>query len=209
MELKKHKFTTLFVLSIVIATVAASLGIAGPDTNAICGKRIAMIIAYTDFQNTEFEVPKTLFEKEGGIVKTVSTQLGMATAMKGAKVKTDILIDELRTGEFDAFVFIGGKGVAEEYWENPKAHAIVREAGKQGKTLAAICWAPMVLANAGVLKGKQATMWVGGDEADVLKEKGCIYTAEKVTRDGNIITANGPSAAEAFAIAVIKSLMAP
>lgn len=120
--------------------------------------------------------------------------------------KTNVLIDELKVSDYDAFVFIGGKGVAKEYWENPKAHAIVREAAKQGKILAGICWAPMVLAKAGVLEGKKATMWVGSDEVAVLKTKGCEYTADKVTVDGNIITANGPSAAQIFAVAIIESL---
>jgi len=109
--------------------------------------------------------------------------------------------------DFDAVVFIGGKGVKEEYWDNPKAHAVAQEAVKQGKVLAAICWGPVILANAGVLDGKKGTVADYEGSAWILKKKGCKYSIwSSVVVDGKIITANGRGAAKSFAKAIIKSL---
>ncbi|MEK7136703.1 MAG: DJ-1/PfpI family protein, partial [Patescibacteria group bacterium] len=73
--------------------------------------------------------------------------------------------------------------------------------------LGAICIAPTILARAGVLRGKKATVWdpsTGSGQvalptpSQVLRECGAQYTGEAVTVDGKIVTANGPAAAEEF-----------
>jgi len=173
----------------------------------IQGKRVALIIAYRDFQDTEFNVPKKLLQKEGALITIVSSEKGTASGSEGMSVQTDMLIRDVQVADFDAVVFIGGRGVREEYWDNPKAHAVAQEAAKQGKVLAAICWAPVILANAGVLDGKKGTVANGGGAGMILKEKGCKYSLwSSVVVDGRIITANGRSAAKSFAKAIIKAL---
>lgn len=73
-----------------------------------------------------------------------------------------------------------------------------------GKLTAAICVAPAILAKAGVLSGKKATSWSGA--VDDLKNGGAIYVNEQVVRDGQLITADGPSAAASFAKKIIEVL---
>ena len=93
----------------------------------------------------------------------------------------------------------------------PRAVEIAKEA--QGHpVLAAICWAPTILAKAGVLSGKKATVWKG-DDAEygmttdaMLERSGADFTGAEVTVDGNIVTGNGPAAAQKFAEAVEKKL---
>ena len=169
-------------------------------------KKIAIVVGQRYFKDEELNIPRALFEKEGAFVKIVSSKLSMAEGDGGTKVRPDILIDSLDVTEFDAVVFIGGSAVKKDFWENPRAHTIAQEAVKQGKVLAAICWGPVVLANAGVLKGKKATGHTAQDAHEILKSKGCDYTGESVTIDGNIITAYGPSSADSFAIAIIEAL---
>ena len=65
---------------------------------------------------------------------------------------------------------------------------------------------PVVLANAGVLDGKKATGHTAQGADKILMEKGCEYTGESVTVDGNIITGFGPSSADSFAVAIIQAL---
>ncbi|PMP66284.1 MAG: DJ-1 family protein [Thermodesulfobacterium geofontis] len=166
-------------------------------------QKILMIIASQNFRDEELLIPKKLFEKEGYEVVIASTSLKPSKGMLGAVVTPQILIDKVKIGDYSAIVFVGGVG-AQEYFNHPIAHKIAREAVSQGKVLAAICIAPRILAEAGVLKGKKATVWVS--EGKVLEEKGAYYTGRSVEIDGKIITASGPQAAEEFAKSIIKLL---
>ena len=121
--------------------------------------------------------------------------------MLGAKVKPDVSIDGLNTRDFDVIIFVGGSG-ARVYWNDPLAHRIATQAYNNNKIVAAICIAPVTLANAGLLKNKRATVWPS--EAGVLRRAGAEYTKEAVVRDGNIITAAGPQAAREFGEEILK-----
>jgi len=164
-----------------------------------------MIIASQNFRDEELLIPKKLFEKEGYGVVIAGTSLKPAKGMLGAVVTPQILIDQVKVDEYDAIVFVGGVG-AKEYFNNPLAHKIAKEAVSKNKILAAICIAPRILAEAGVLKGKKATVWVS--EGKTLEEKGAHYTGKSVEVDGNIVTGSGPQAAEEFAKIIIKLLKA-
>uniref|UniRef100_A0A7V6CDA4 DJ-1/PfpI family protein n=1 Tax=Thermodesulfobacterium geofontis TaxID=1295609 RepID=A0A7V6CDA4_9BACT len=166
-------------------------------------KKILMIIAHQNFRDEELLIPKKLFEKEGYSVVIASTSLKSAKGMLGAVVTPQVLIDQVKVDEYDAIVFVGGVG-AKEYFNHPSAHKIAKEAFSKNKILAAICIAPRILAEAGVLKGKKATVWVS--EGKALEEKGANYTGKPVEVDGNIVTASGPQAAEEFAKSIIKLL---
>lgn len=166
------------------------------------GKKIVMIIAKQMFEEPEFKYPKEIFDNEGADVTIASSTLSMATG-GNLRVKPDILIDDIKVKDFDAIVFIGGFGVT-EYFENLQAHRIARQALEADKILAAICMAPRILANAGVLKGKKATSFPNVRED--IKAKGGIVTGEMVERDGNIITGNGPGAATKFGETIASAL---
>jgi protease I len=133
-----------------------------------------------------------------------SSSLEEATGMLGLKVKPKILLNEIDVTKFDAVLFIGGVG-AKEYFDNKTAQGIAKKAIENNKILGAICIAPSILANAGVLKDKKATAF--RSEADNLKEKGASFTDEDITKDGNIITANGPGAAKEFAKSIAETLL--
>ena len=165
--------------------------------------KIAMIIAKDGFRDEEYLQPKDVFVKSNFEVDTYSSSTGTAKGMLGATVKVEKTIDQLKVDEYDAVIFVGGVGSA-EYWDNPLAHRIAQEAIKQNKLLAAICIAPVTLAKAGVLKGKNATVFPS--EAGQLKKYGANYTAKDVEVDGKIVTASGPSAAKQFA-ETIKNLL--
>ena len=133
-------------------------------------------------------------------VDVASSSLGEAVGKFGKKVNVDKLISEVNLDDYDALVFIGGPG-AVEYIENNQAHQLARQAIEKNKVLGAICIAPDILAKAGVLKGKKATVWssiVDRQPIKVLEDNGAIYLNQPVVKDGNIITANGPSAAKEF-----------
>jgi len=101
--------------------------------------------------------------------------------------------------DYDAVLFIGGPGSFDLY-ENKTCHKITKDTVAQGKILGAICAAPGILAHAGVLAGKKATMF---SDTGVLSRFGAIYTGNGVEVDGKIITATGPVTAKAWAETIL------
>lgn len=170
----------------------------------IKGKRVLLIIAHKDFRDEELLETKNIIEGSGAVVTIGSTSTTPARGMFGAFVVPNITLDKVIVDNYDAIVFVGGIG-SEVYFKNPTAHFIAREAFEKKKTLAAICIAPCILAHAGVLRGKRATVW-NGKYIAVLRNNGVEYTDESVTIDGKIITANGPNAAKEFGEAIVKAL---
>ncbi|MFH1562812.1 MAG: DJ-1/PfpI family protein [Nitrospirota bacterium] len=166
-------------------------------------KKVLMIIASSNFRDEEYLVPQGIFKSQGIEVVTASSSLGTSRGVLGVKVKPDIIITAVKVADYDAVIFVGGNG-SSEYWESKTAHNIAQEAVAQNKVLAAICIAPVILANANVLKGKKATVFVS--ETGKLKAKGVNYTGADVQIDGNIVTGNGPQAAEKFAQSIVNLL---
>lgn len=172
------------------------------------GKRIALIIAFRDFRDAEYFVPKEIFEKEGADVISVSTKRGMALGADGGEVYTDVLIDEVKPENFDAIIFLGGPG-ALEYLDNKTSYEVAKKTIEKNRILGAICVAPVILAKAELLSGKNATVWsspMDRQPVRILKYYGAIYQDAAVVVDGKIITANGPDAADEFAKKIVSLL---
>ena len=168
-------------------------------------KKALFIIAAKDFQDDEFAQPKAVLENSGVEVTVASTTLDEITGMNGAKAQADILLSDAVVADYDAIVFIGGSG-AQQYLDDPLAQKIAQDSVAQGKITAAICLAPVILANAGVLEGRNATCYPTNGE--VLSGAGVNYTTQPVEVDGKIITADGPSSAEQFGQEISKALAA-
>ncbi len=165
-------------------------------------KKVLMVIAHENFRDEEYFHPKQVLQNKGIQVITASTQKEAASKF-GQRVRADILFVDAKAENYDAILFIGGGG-ASEYFNNRHAHELANSFFAAGKPTCAICIAPSILANAGVLKGKKAACFES--EIENLKEKGAEYTGEPVTVDGNVVTANGPKAAKDFGEAVAKKL---
>jgi len=171
--------------------------------------KIALILAPQDFKDEEFFVCREYFTKKDIEAPVVCTKFGPAQGVDGAEVKVDILAKNLKLDEYKAIVLIGGPG-AVKYKEDEQILHIVQQAVEKNKVVGAICIAPVVLAQAGVLEGRQATVWSSKtDQSAVkqIKDKGAYYIKElDVVVDDNIITANGPKSAKKFARQIISSI---
>jgi len=165
---------------------------------------VVMIIAPEDFRDEEYKVPKKVFESAGMKVVTASTRVGECSGMLGGKANADVLLSSVAVKDYDGIIFVGGVG-AKVYFDDPVAQNIAKEAVRENKILAAICIAPVILANAGVLRNKKATSFPS--EKETLMNAGAQYTGKDVEVDGNIITASGPQAAEKFAVAIKSSII--
>ncbi len=170
------------------------------------GKSILFIIAHRGFNDTEYRLPRDMFERLGAKVIVASSDTTMACGMYDLKVKPDTLISEIHNIPYDAVIFIGGMG-AQTYWDDTVAHKIANTALQENKILGAICIAPVILVYAGVLRWKEATVWANKRTKHILKQEKVKYIEKPVVTDGKIVTANGPIAAKEFAEEITRLLL--
>jgi len=166
-------------------------------------KRAVLIVGGENFNDRELFETMRVLGAAGVQTLIASSRLGVIRGMTGGVAEAGILMNQLRIDDFNAVVFIGGDG-AREYFTNPDALNIVREAATKEKVLAAISTAPTILANAGVLRNIRVTGSI--TERSTLQQAGAVYTGNHVERDGLIITSTGPIAVVQFAAAIAEAL---
>lgn len=127
--------------------------------------------------------------------------------VKGAHdiiVTADKTISDLKSVDgYNGVVIPGGMPGATNLRDNRSVIDIVKQLNEKEKLVAAICAGPIVLKEAGIINDKEITSYPGFED----QLEGCKYCEEAVVRDGNIITARGPSIAADFAIEIIRYLM--
>ncbi|MBU0753628.1 MAG: DJ-1/PfpI family protein [Planctomycetes bacterium] len=165
--------------------------------------KVLMVIAPQNFRDEELLVPRKALEEAGFTVEIASTERTTCTGMLGAKAEPDLILKSVKPADYQAVVFVGGSG-ASVLFDDREAHRIAKEAYKNNCVVGAICIAPVILAEAGLLEGKEVSVW--RSMGDVCEKKGAEVTGDEVTCDGRIITGNGPKAAEAFGKALVKAL---
>ncbi len=159
-------------------------------------KRVAILIAPSDFRDEEYFQPKVMLDAVGIQVSTIAKgNPDEVTGIKGGKAHVDAKFEDLKAEAYDGILIVGGKG-ALAYVNDNQVHEIIREFAMIGKPIAAICIAPVILAKSGILKGKKATVYKDGIED--LKKEGAIYMDDTIIADGNIITACDFSVARQF-----------
>lgn len=171
-------------------------------------KKVALIVAFRDFRDKEYFLPKEILEGAGVKVITISNKEGIAIGADGGEAKVDLVLENLNVEDFDGIFFIGGPGALNNL-DNETSYKIAREALEKGKLVGAICISPVILAKAGILKGKKATVWTSPLDKSgekILKENGAQFLKENVVVDGKIITASGPEAAKDFGEKIVEFL---
>ncbi len=172
--------------------------------------RIAFVIAFENFRDEEFFVPYEYLKGRAECI-VFSTKAGIAKGKLGGTFKVDNLLGSLDSKSFDAIVYIGGPGTP-SVRADPAAAQKAKEMDEGGKLVCAICWAPTILAKAGVLEGRKATVWLGFDDEygmptdKVIMRYGGRYEGKGSVQDGRIITADGPAHAKDFAMLIGKAL---
>jgi len=159
--------------------------------------RAVLVVAFQGFQDFEYQATKEALENLNIKTTTISSKIGEAIGKFGQSINIEKTFSDIEVERFGAVVFIGGPGAA-DYIENDSAHQLARQAIEKDKVLGAICLAPAILARAGVLQNKKATVWSSKETIDILKNGQAKYIDQAVVVDGKIITANGPMAAEDF-----------
>ncbi len=168
-------------------------------------KRV-MILATNGFEQSELMKPKQTLEDAGIETTVVSLESGSIRGWNdgdwGKSVAVDKTVDEISDCDgYDALLLPGGQMNPDILRMNDRAVAIVREFAMANKPVAAICHAPWLLAEAGLLKGKTVTSWPS-IRTD-LTNAGANVVDQEVAEDGNFITSRNPDDIPAFSDALI------
>lgn len=156
---------------------------------------VLMIIAPDGFRDEELFFAQEELENAGHQTVIASLGKGVCRGSRGGAATATFTLAEIEVEHYEAVVFVGGGG-SKVYFANRDALRIAQEMAAQGKVVAAICVAPVILANAGLLKGKSATVF--SSEIKAIEGKGAQYTGAMVTVDANIVTGDGPKSARSF-----------
>lgn len=167
--------------------------------------KVLIIVAPERFRDEELFETRAVLAAAGHAITVASTRAGRCPGSRGGHIDVALTLDQVRGADYDAVVFVGGGG-SKLLFRDADAWRIAQETVRAGCVLAAICLAPVILANAGVLAGKQAT--VAGTEARTLEAAGARYTGPGVTVDGMLVTANGPKSSRLFGERIAE-LLAP
>ncbi len=145
-----------------------------------------------------------LLRRAGQDVETAGLEEGVVTASRGTRLVPDITLDEALERDYDMVVLPGGQPGSNNLADDPRVRTLLDRVVDQGGHAAAICAAPLVLARAGLLRGRRVTAFPGVLEKESLA--GVEITREDVVIDGPVVTSRGPGTAMDFALALIERL---
>ena len=144
-----------------------------------------------------------LLRRAGIEVVSAGLKPGIVKASRGVQLVPDVTLEvALQDDDYDMVVLPGGMPGAAHLKEDARILELLKKMAADGKYIAAICAAPMVLAEAGVLDGKQATSYPGFLDA----RPGVSVSAAAVVEDGKVLTSRGPGTAMDFALALVERL---
>ncbi len=178
------------------------------DQQASRSMKVLIVLAPEKFRDEEFAIPAAALQKAGIGYDIASTRRGPCAGMLGANVSAAMTFEEVDPASYDGILIVGGGGSQMHLWDDELLREMVKYFHTSAKVVAAICLAPVVLARAGILKGKKATYFNSPLSFREMKAGGAILTDKAVVKDGRIITANGPAAAGEFAEVFISTLSA-
>lgn len=173
----------------------------------LSGRRIA-ILATNGFEQTELTEPRDQLSDAGAKVTIVSPETGKIKGWNvddwGDEIAVDQALEDTDAKDFDALVLPGGQINPDLLRIDDKAKALILDFDAAGKTIAAICHAPWLLAETGIAKGKKLTSYksIRTDMANA----GADVVDEQVVVDGNVITSRNPDDLDAFCAAIADAL---
>jgi len=163
-------------------------------------KRVLCVLA-DGFEEIEALTPVDLLRRAGAEVVLASlTPERLVTGRCQVVVRADVALADVLHDTFDLLFLPGGPGVAALRADGRPAR-LAAEFAQAGKPVAAICAAPTVLADAGLLTGKRFTA-----HFSVYDELPAALPAERVVEDGALITSRGAGTALDFGLALVQRL---
>ena len=156
--MKKCAFIIYLLGICLVAGVMTQIGSATASERLSSEKKAAIILPFQGYSKGQYTALKKAFEQAGITITVVSTKIGkVRITPSDPGLQTERTISQLKASDFDAVIFIG-----------------------------AMCNAPAILADAGVLKGRKVTSMA---VTDIIHKGGGDVIFRNMTIDGNFITA--------------------
>ena len=164
-------------------------------------KKRVLCLLINGFEEIETIAPVDLLRRAGAEVVLASLETGVQVAGRcQVTVQADAMLKDLKASDFDLLFIPGGPGVKALRADGRPAK-LAQEFAQAGRPVAAICAAPLVLADAGLLAGRKFTAHFS-TQAELPQ----ALAAEKVVQDGLFITSRGAGTAVEFGLALVTCL---
>jgi protease I len=174
----------------------------------LSGKKIA-ILATNGFEQSELEVPRDRLKAAGAAVEIVSPEAGEIKGWDkkdwGRPVKVDKTLGQVSANDYDAIVLPGGQINPDLLRINGQALQLIKDVFNQKKIVAAICHAPWLLIETGIIKGRKVTSHKS-IKTDVINAGG-KWEDSQVVVDKGVITSRNPGDLEAFSAKIIEEIL--
>jgi len=159
----------------------------------------ALVILSNGFEEVEAFTVIDVLRRAGIDVVTVGLTTTMVDSAQRVRVMADKKLSDISPEDFEALILPGGPGYRNLLNSNAVIE-LVKSFDKNKKIVAAICAAPAVLAKAGILEDKIATIYPGM-ESQLQRPRDA-----KVIVAGNVITSRGPGTSMEFALKLAEIL---
>ncbi|MSU65183.1 MAG: DJ-1/PfpI family protein [Opitutus sp.] len=160
-----------------------------------------LVILAEGFEEMEAIAPIDLLRRAGVEVTVAALAEGIhVTGRNGVTLHADTPLTAALGRDFDCVLLPGGPGV-KNLRADPRVRSIILRQDSARRWLAAICAAPTVLHDAGVLAGRRYTA-----HFSVANELPAILANEKTVTDGHVLTSRGAGTAMDFGLLLVEKL---
>jgi len=163
-------------------------------------KKTVAILATNGFEESELIEPKKALQQAGADVHIVSLESGeikgWADGNWSNSYKVDKTLDQVTQSDYNALMLPGGVINPDLLRKDDKAVQFIRSFFENHKPVAAICHAPWLLAEAGVLKGRKITSY-DSIKTDIINA-GAQWIDQEVVVDQGLVTSRNPNDLPAF-----------
>ena len=167
-----------------------------------------LILSTNGFEQSELERPLNDLKSKGATVHVATPDgadiKGWDQKDWGQTVPADKALADVAVADYDAIVLPGGQMNPDILRANKDAVALIKQFADAGKTIAAICHAPWLLIEAGIIEGRKATSY--HSIATDLKNAGAHFEDSEVVVDQGIITSRSPEDLDAFIAKIVEEI---
>ncbi len=157
------------------------------------------------FEDIEALAPIDILRRAGITVDTISiTDKNTVNSARNVTVLADKVINNINFEDYEMIILPGGPGT-KNYFNSELLIEKLKEFSNN-KKLAAICAAPTVLSNIGLLDRKKAICFPAC-ETELINDGAILVENAKVVTDGNITTSRAAGTAIDFALELVKVLL--
>lgn len=167
-----------------------------------------LIIATHGFEQSELEFPRDQLRAKGAEVHVATLDgkaiKGWEGSDWGREAEADLKIADAKAGDYDAIVLPGGQINPDLLRVEEDALILIKSFHDQGKVIAAICHAPWLLAETGIVKGRDVTSYAS-IRTDV-ENAGGKWQDKEVVADMGIVTSRKPDDLKAFVSKIVEEI---